>query len=165
MHFYAIGSESITVLCDRDVTLRGWLMANSMSCFKQPVNALCYLHDKNILHNDIKSDNVLVVSESGDAGHSPVLIDSGKAKMFSEVKCKKLSSEEKKVYREKHRHIAPEVIEGTHPLCIYSDVFSLGRLVKFVSKDLELPGLRFVYNNNNDNNNNNNNNNNGLHWS
>ena len=45
---------------------------------------------------------------------------------MTEAKRKVLSEEEQKIYRDKHSHIAPEVVKGTHPPSIKSDVYSTG---------------------------------------
>ena len=90
-------------------------------------DAVAYLHTKEILHNDIKSDNIVVVSNSNaTTSFSPILIDFGKACMTSEAKKKHLSREEKLRYKREHYHIAPEIVEGTQPATAKSDVYSLG---------------------------------------
>ena len=76
----------------------------------QLVDGLCYLHQKEILHDDIKKDNIVVHSSRGN--FSLVLIDFGKACLVKEGKTKALSSAEKSRYYKEHYHIAPEVIEG-----------------------------------------------------
>ena len=78
----------------------------------QLVEALSYIHEKNILHNDIKSD--IVLAKNGDF-RTPILIDFGKACLFAEVKRKVLSEKGQKIYRDSHSHIAPEVVNGTQP--------------------------------------------------
>ena len=70
----------------------------------------CYLHQKEILHNDIKKHNIVVHSSRGK--FSLVLIDFGEACLVREGKTKALSSAEKSRYYKEHYHIAPEVIEG-----------------------------------------------------
>ena len=90
----------------------------------QLVDGLCYIHGKEILHNDVKNDNIIVHSSSGK--FSLVLIDFGKACLIKEGKTKALSSAEKSRYYKEHYHIAPEVIEGQFPQSIKSDVYSAG---------------------------------------
>ncbi len=94
----------------------------------QLVDALFYLHQKKILHNDVKCDNIVVIKNAGF--HSPILVDLGKACLISEAKTKKLTTEEQSRYRKEHCHIAPEVIDGSQPQSIKSDVFSVGIVVK-----------------------------------
>lgn len=88
-------------------------------------DALLYLHNKNILHNDLKSDNIVIVCVS-NGSFCPVIIDFGKACLVKGGKKKVLSTNEKALYYKEHYHIAPEVIEGISPQSIKSDVYSLG---------------------------------------
>ena len=88
------------------------------------VDGLCYLHQKEILHNDIKNDNILVHSSGGK--FSIVLIDFGKACLVKEGKTKALSSAEKSRYYKEHYHITPEVIKAQFAQSIKSDVYSAG---------------------------------------
>ena len=94
----------------------------------QLVDAILHLHRKTILHNDIKSDNILVVKNAGF--YSPILVDFGKACLISEAKTKRLTKEEQNYFQKKHFLIAPEVINGTQPQSIKSDVYSVGIVVK-----------------------------------
>lgn len=90
----------------------------------QLVDVLCHLHQKQILHNDIKSDNILMIKNAGF--YSPILIDFGKACLISEAKPKKLTTEQQNRYQKEHSHISPEVVAGTQPQNIKSDVYSFG---------------------------------------
>lgn len=87
-------------------------------------DCLSYLHSKNIIHNDIKGDNV-VIDCSSKSIFSPILIDFGKACLITQVRKKTLTEEKAKHYRG-HCHIAPEVIEGSYANSILSDVYSFG---------------------------------------
>ena len=87
-----------------------------------------FLHSHSILHNDIKDDNIVLYKD--EEGLKPVLIDFGKACLIKEAHDKKLSPEMKRVYRERHSHIAPEIIEGTAGQATSTDVFSFGRVVE-----------------------------------
>jgi serine/threonine protein kinase len=108
----------------------------------QLADSVSYLHSKEIIHNDIKSDNVMIVSNSSVL--SPVLIDFGKTCLVSEGKKKILSQAEKSKYYKDHFHIAPEVIEGLCPQTIKSDVFSLGVLVASVYRHTKYKPLKEV---------------------
>ena len=83
---------------------------------------------KRILHNDIKNDNIEIVC-SVNSLFSPVVVDFGKACLNKEWKRKVISWSEKAKYYKEHYHIAPEVIKGTHPQSIESDVYSVGVVI------------------------------------
>lgn len=79
---------------------------------KNIAEALKHIHDCGFLHNDLKTNNVVLdVTVSGQ--YNPVIIDFGKSREKSLIrKTKKLNKEEKKKYAELYPHIAPEIIEG-----------------------------------------------------
>ena len=58
-----------------------------------------------------------------------ILIDFGKVCSFANTKRTELSEELKAEYREKHAHIAPEIIEGKSKQSPARDVYALGRVV------------------------------------
>ena len=76
-------------------------------------DALQHLHSKEILHNDLKSDNI-VLERSKDIGLTPVIIDPGKACFVDQGKFLKLSNDDQLKHAKIHRHIAPEVVQGKH---------------------------------------------------
>lgn len=87
------------------------------------INGLCYIHAKNILHNDIKEDNVVLHANEA------IIVDFGKACLAKDGKKYFLSNEEKKKDMDFHPHISPDLRDGR---CIQSkstDVYSFGRLL------------------------------------
>lgn len=60
------------------------------------------------------------------------MINFGKALWISDSKKKHLSQSEKKKYYKEYCHIAPAVIEGTHPPTVKSDVYAVGVLVAMI---------------------------------
>jgi serine/threonine protein kinase len=98
-----------------------------ISVIAQLSNTLKWLHDNKILHNDIKLDNVT----KDNVQFHAILIDFGKACSFANAKRKELSEELKVEYREKHAHIASEIIEGKSKQSLASDadVYALERVV------------------------------------
>ena len=58
-----------------------------------------------------------------------VLTDFGKACKVEGRKHKKLSDDEKIKYRERHSHIAPEIVDGKSPQMTSSDIHALGRII------------------------------------
>ena len=107
--------------------------------FKETAEALSYLHSKEILHNDIKGDNVIISSRG--VGYYAVLIDFGKARKVCDAKCYSLTKQEQERYRQHHWHIAPELIRGTCRQSTASDVFSYGVLLRWVCKCRHFSGL------------------------
>ena len=99
-----------------NITTINWLKICSSLC-----NALMYFHNNlGLLHNDLKSNNVLVRIQRLSAA----LIDFGKACPI--IKAKRKTT----VKDDAHVWIAPEVLDGTTTYTIYSDIFSLGYIYK-----------------------------------
>ena len=103
-------------------------------------SALVYLQAKDILHNDIKTDNILIERISN--GVRALLIDFNKACHSDEGQVYKLSHKEKEKYAKHHPQIAPEVRCGFQKQSFASDMYSFGRvLYKINSKVLKIPCL------------------------
>jgi len=83
-------------------------------------DGLCHLHDLRLLHNDLKSNNVLVHNKRG------YIIDLGKS-------CEASSPPPGKKYSHPYNHIAPEVLQGGC-FTYESDIFSLGQILNLVVK-------------------------------
>ena len=115
-----------------------WLNAEVQLC-----DALRYIHNQKILHNDIKSDNIVMVKEENEELlDSPILGDFGKSKHLSELRKKQLTEREKEIYRKRHFHVAPEVIEGLHAPSVKSDVYSIGLVSYRVYKLVKVKNLK-----------------------
>ena len=112
----------------------------------QLLEALRYLHDEaNVLHNDLKCDNVVVcdslceplssASSSSQDSHCVqiVIIDFGKGTTIENARRYKLNFLEQSEYLRKYPYIAPEVIEGATPQSRMSDMFSAGGIIQRVS--------------------------------
>ena len=84
--------------------------------------ALQHLHEKQLLHQDIKSDNILITKINSD--YFPMLVDFGKSIAISKAPSKRtlLAPLQQEEYRKKNRHIAPEIALGQPPSCA-SDIF------------------------------------------
>ena len=122
------GDVSVTV-CDWKQVLLG------------STSALVYLQAKGILHNDIKTDNILIERLSGSDVRS-VLIDFNKACHSDEGQVYKLSHKEKDKYAKHHPQVAPEVRCGIEKQSFASDMYSFGRVLhKINSKVLQIPCL------------------------
>ena len=124
LQFYGVGGKSLSLKeCFQSsseiLTTSNWLNNVIHLC-----DALKHVHEKGILHNDIiKADNIVLVKEENiQMPYSPTLVDFGKSKHMSDVQKKNLSDTEKEIYRKRHFHIAPEVIDGSHTPSVKSDV-------------------------------------------
>ena len=103
-------------------------------------SAISYIHSKEILHNDIKCDNVILQSVS--TGLKGILIDFGKACLVSSAKQYNLSNEEKLKYIRNHPQIAPDLRDGKCKQSTQSDIYSFGRILKIVNDvSLNLPAI------------------------
>jgi serine/threonine protein kinase len=87
----------------------------------QVTKAVSYLHTVKVLHNDIKSNNIVLHRKSANDKPIAVVIDFGKA-TFLEVVTKTNSLN-------KPRHIAPATEKSTA-----SDIYSLGCVIKDTTK-------------------------------
>ena len=57
------------------------------------------------------------------------IIDLGKMKKLGEAKKYNLTDKEKENNSRKYKHIAAEVVQGSHYKSVASDVFSLGQII------------------------------------
>lgn len=104
------------------------------------VSAVHYLHQQQILHNDIKGDNIVI--EKSDTDVRSVVIDFGKACYLDEAKKYSLSKPEKIKYVSDHPQIAPDLRDGETKQCESTDVYSVGRIIDIVNKKhLTIPAL------------------------
>lgn len=74
----------------------------------------------------------------------PLLIDFGKMKKVSDAKKYTLSLQEQEKYRIHHKHIAPEVVRGTHPHSKASDVYAFGLVISLVCHYTQYEDLRII---------------------
>lgn len=101
------------------------------------LSAIEYIHSKQILHNDIKGNNIVI--EKLAHGLRPVLIDFGKACYMKDGRKYDLSAEQRKRYA---RRYPPEVRDGIASQSCESDVYSLGRILLHVNDEkLKVPVL------------------------
>ena len=93
----------------------------------QLLEAFKLLHSSCLIHQDIKGDNILITYNN--TMFVPIIIDFGKCIRKLDACKKVLSKEEQEAYKQKYKHIAPEVVAGTHLPSYASDVYSLGLLL------------------------------------
>ena len=103
---------------------------------KAILEAFIWLHSKSILHNDIKSDNIVI------HGNMPKIIDFGKANMVSSCLTYSIQpgTAEHEQYEKYHRHLAYELrnIPGSSQ-SFKSDTYSIGHMFKHLSTRLLQP--------------------------
>ncbi|XP_065892634.1 tyrosine-protein kinase CSK-like isoform X2 [Dysidea avara] len=137
-NLYEINGESITIhdlLQNKEkstvkellllVTAKSWL-----DIFYKIAEGLKYLHHHNIIHRDLKTDNVVFYTDSGI--QVPVIVDFGKCQHVSRTQKYSLTKHQQEEYRSKHQHIAPDLIDGTNRPSPKSDIYSYGRMFRTV---------------------------------
>lgn len=124
----ALHSDCLSVTINWKVILLGLL------------SALKYIHKNRILHNDIKSDNIVIDNRSPVP--QSILIDFGKGCLVSDAKTYTLSLEERRRYAIDHPQVAPDLRDGHCRQSEYSDVYSIGRVINQINnKFLHIPFL------------------------
>ena len=144
--FHSIGKGPSTTM--HDALTRGLLGSsirphwiNILHCIAM---AIKYVHHHNIIHNDIKSNNIVIEEESNS--FSGVLVDFGKATAANEGKTYPIfDGKEKKYYDEKYPHLAVELRNGGGTQTSSSDVYSFGYVMKLVSHTLKDRLLSTLY--------------------
>jgi serine/threonine protein kinase len=137
MQFYAIQGQSISLLslckCDDKLMLsEEQHLAYSVI---PPTKAIVHVHNCGYLHNDIKTDNVVIYENN--CQFFPVLIDFRKSCKREQGSVKLMKTEEQSVYQKRYKHIAPEIVNGSHKQSIYSDIYSFGYLVYNMYKTMQ----------------------------
>lgn len=105
----------------------------------QLLEALKVLHSNSLIHRDIKGDNILITYKN--TKFVPVIIDFGKCIRKQEACLKVMSKEEQVEYRQTYKHIAPEVVAGTHLPSYASDIYSLGLLLRQIANKVGCKSL------------------------
>jgi len=106
-------------------------------------SALVYLREKHILHNDIKTDNVVIEHLPPEfTTCKSVLIDFGKACSVHEGVLYNLTPEQRNEYKKCYPQIAPEIREGKAKQSFWSDIYSFGRIIQQINlAKLNIPVL------------------------
>jgi len=132
--FHGVNDQSVTLHCVLSKTsLLNEISVDWHDVLRQVACGLECLHNKyEIIHNDLKGDNVVLSSSQVCHKVKPVIIDFGKACESTKGKAYRLTEKEKRKYESLHNHIAPDLRDGLCPQSVFSDVYSFGRLVSKV---------------------------------
>lgn len=105
--------------------------ATWITVIREVTDALDHVHRVGFLHNDVKSNNVVL--DNASAKYQPVLIDFGKSLPVSGCRGPRtMSTETQRRYKKQYPHIAPEIVAGTAGQTYASDVFSIGFMGKVI---------------------------------
>lgn len=98
--------------------------------FYQLADAVKFMHKSNLLHNDIKTNNVLLKGES----LQPILIDMGKVTSRHDPVVYNFTESQKNRYNQRYSYLAYELrnLYGSKTSTA-SDIFSLGFIFQFIS--------------------------------
>ena len=148
--FHGFSDKSITLHC----AIRGKskeVLANYALDWKhillQILEGIEQLHSVyNVLHNDIKSDNIVLAPNYSSTAINAVIIDFGKACDVKQGRRYSLSSQEQEEYKVNHPQVAPDLRDGLCKQCVASDVFSFGRIIFMISCLLKDHSLRDISN-------------------
>lgn len=102
-----------------------------VSRVKEVASAVKFIHTRNVLHNDIKSNNVMLDYSNGT--WRSVLIDFSQACEKSQASQLKksviLDLEQRCRLQNKYPFLAREVLFGIEPFSVESDIYSLGYMI------------------------------------
>ena len=116
IQFLGTGKETPTL--QRVVRKRMLDKKSTANVFKEIAETLEHIHSRGIVHNDLKSNNVIIQRKNGGS-FKPIIIDFGKSEEIRKLKA----------YIRKGDYLAPEVREGKKQSPA-SDIFSLGKCLK-----------------------------------
>lgn len=119
LQFHGTEKENLTL--EKAVNRKLLKKSQVIQVFRDICSVLQYVHGKGYLHNDIKSNNVLL-QPFGESEYQPVLIDFGKSKLIEQ-------GERRSRSKVSASYLAPEVVKGNRET-IASDVYSFGKMLQ-----------------------------------
>lgn len=131
LKFYSVGGKPCTfhqyMRKERMQSSQAWSRILVGVC-----NGLKTIHQKGYLHNDLKSDNIVLSDCIPECKKPPpvwpIIIDFGKARAIKNPKTYQLNESEKE-YLKAYTHLAPELIFGSCAQSVLTDVFSLCQVI------------------------------------
>ena len=118
-------------LADNILSVSSWLTVS-----RRILSAISDMHDLQILHNDIKSNNIII-----QRNQNPMIIDFGKATAIQCPSRYTLSDSQKQRYKKRYSHLAPDLIDGTCSQSIYTDIYSVGNVFRHIGKEMQIDQL------------------------
>ncbi|XP_041463757.1 cysteine-rich receptor-like protein kinase 5 [Lytechinus variegatus] len=109
------------------------------------ISGIKAMHEKGLLHNDLKANNILLQWDLKDQRWHAFIIDMGKVSTQTiPLKHKGLPKEELEGYKQGilFPHLAPEYILDLQPMSVQTDIYSLGVLLARIDKVLRSRHLR-----------------------
>lgn len=94
---------------------------DAVNYLMQIANAVEYIHERNILHRDIKPDNIMITAD-----YKAILIDFGSAREFQQDKIQRQTS------MLTHGYAPPEQYTANSKKGAYTDVYALGASFYFI---------------------------------
>ena len=98
---------------------------------------LQYLHMMNIVYRDLKTDNIVMYQRKCKI--KPVIIDFGKCQFQDDCSLYILDDKQKAKYLNEHKHISPDIVDGSVVPSPASDVYSFGRILKYTIQFGDVP--------------------------
>ncbi|XP_030828120.1 probable serine/threonine-protein kinase DDB_G0280461 [Strongylocentrotus purpuratus] len=109
------------------------------------IQGLASLHDKRLLHNDLKKNNILL-QRSGERWRAYIIDFGHGSTVTMPLKFPTFSLEEEREYMEGllYHHLAPEIVRDQQPTSVYSDIYSLGKVLLDIGRVSGDRDLRLV---------------------
>lgn len=129
--FHSYGTRAKSLTLQRAILEELQLdVATCLSLSAQLFEGLQYIHDEaNIIHNDLKTNNILLSNIEGRSNVHIIIIDFGKATHAEKGLLFSLSESEKAEYTRSFQHMSPEVIAGITRQNTKSDIYAAGGIL------------------------------------
>ncbi|XP_011680416.2 probable serine/threonine-protein kinase DDB_G0280461 [Strongylocentrotus purpuratus] len=109
------------------------------------VHGLKAMHEKGLLHNDLKANNILLQWQLEDQRWHAFIIDMGKVSTQTiPLRHKQVPKEEITGYKDGilFPHLAPEYILDLQPMSVQTDIYSLGKILARIERGIRSRPLR-----------------------
>lgn len=134
LKFHGSGDNSLTLIKaakEKNIAKKDW-----QKIFCEVADALKHIHQCGYIHNDLKSNNVVLETSESILRPRPVIIDFGKSVLA--VKAKKPNAKPVCMRGNyKNSYIAPELINGTCKPSVKTDIYAFCFMIKSVYRLLK----------------------------